>query len=218
VYALYNRNKVILYGLSTSLLLQTIAGLWEYTVRDSEPAPLPLDNYEFHFCIYHPPQRMGHFAIVYISWELGYDIVVFVLTIARTVYMYSRQNVFAKDASGKSSLIGNLLRDGSFYFGCIFSVNLMWVIMTLHAPTGFRAIASIPSACLNTVMVCRVTLNLRISVYGPTIYERTCNGIPLGELPSQLTRRSFGHHAVMDSLAVHSQNQSRVSDFEEIHQ
>src|SRR5712672_366955 len=99
----------------------------------------------------------GHFAIVYISWELGYDAVVFFLTIARTVYVYWKQQGFAKDASGKSSLIENLLRDGSFYFGCvslflthpmlicircIFSVNLMWVYMTLHAPTGFRAIAS----------------------------------------------------------------------------
>jgi hypothetical protein len=33
VYALYNRNKIILYCLSTSLLLQTVAGLWQYTVR-----------------------------------------------------------------------------------------------------------------------------------------------------------------------------------------
>ena len=33
VYAIYNRNKIILYGLSASLLLQTVAGLWQYTVR-----------------------------------------------------------------------------------------------------------------------------------------------------------------------------------------
>ena len=67
VYAIYNRNKVILYGLSASLLFQTIAGLWQYTVRggrresrvlgirtqsltgtNASAAPDPLDNYEFH--------------------------------------------------------------------------------------------------------------------------------------------------------------------------
>jgi hypothetical protein len=67
VYAIYNRNKIILYGLSASLLFQTIAGLWEYTVRhgrresrvleiqtqsltstNASAAPDPLDNYEYH--------------------------------------------------------------------------------------------------------------------------------------------------------------------------
>ena len=67
VYAIYNRNKTILYGLSASLLLQTIAGLWQYTVRggrresrvlgirtqsltgtNASAAPDPLDNYEYH--------------------------------------------------------------------------------------------------------------------------------------------------------------------------
>ena len=69
VYAIYNRNKIILYGLSASLIFQTIAGLWQYTVRggkresrvlriwtqtltganpEASAAPDPLDNYEYH--------------------------------------------------------------------------------------------------------------------------------------------------------------------------
>jgi hypothetical protein len=39
VYAIYNRNKIILYGLSASLLMQTVAGLWEFTVRGSRGEP-----------------------------------------------------------------------------------------------------------------------------------------------------------------------------------
>jgi hypothetical protein len=39
VYAIYNRNKIILYGLSASLLLQTVAGLWQYTVRGGRGEP-----------------------------------------------------------------------------------------------------------------------------------------------------------------------------------
>jgi len=188
VYALYNCNKIVLYGLSTSLVLQTATGIWEYTVRGSKPAPLPLDNYEYHACIYLPPHKLARFSTVYISWELGYDTLVFFLTIARTVYMYWRHQGFTRDADGKSSLIGHLLRDGVFYFGCIFSINLIWVIMISHAPTGLRAIASIPSACLNTVMVCRITLNLRTSAYVPTAIEHTYLTIPLSDLRSPLSR------------------------------
>lgn len=184
VYALYNRNKIILYVLSTSLLLQTVAGLWQYTVRGGKPAPLPLDNYEYHFCIYLPPKRIGHLSTMYVSWELGYDTLVFFLTVVRTVYMHWRHQGIISASEGKPGLISNLVRDGAFYFGCIFSMHLMWVIMILHAPTGLRAIASIPSACVNTVMVCRITLNLRTTVYGPTTFERTnnSNSFPLSDL------------------------------------
>ncbi|KAH9962146.1 hypothetical protein BC827DRAFT_1155001 [Russula dissimulans] len=48
---------------------------------------------------------------------------------AQMVYVYWKQQGFTRDASGKSSLIENLLQDGSFYFRCIFSVNLMWLIV-----------------------------------------------------------------------------------------
>ncbi|KAI0249774.1 hypothetical protein BJV78DRAFT_1224764 [Lactifluus subvellereus] len=142
VYAFYNRNKVILYGLSASLLLQTVAGLWEYTVRGGRPAPLPLDNYEYHFCIYLPPKRIHHLSIMYVSWELGYDCLVFFLTIARTLYMHWRHQGVTSAGSSNHNLISKLVRDGAFYFGCIFSMNLMWVIMILHAPTGLRGIAA----------------------------------------------------------------------------
>lgn len=94
---------------------------------------------------------------MYVTWELGYDSVVFLLTIARTLYMHWRHQGVASAEDPKHSLIGKLVRDGAFYFGCvplfcirtrliciscIFSMNLMWVIMILYAPTGLRGIAA----------------------------------------------------------------------------
>ncbi|KAH9992317.1 hypothetical protein BJV77DRAFT_945366, partial [Russula vinacea] len=192
VYALYNRSQIILYGLSTWLLSQTIAGLWQYTVRGGRPAPLPLDNYEYHFCIYFPPKSIGHLSTMYVSWELGYDTLVFFLTVARTVYMHWRHQGVTSTTGGKPGLISNLVRDGAFYFGCIFSMHLMWVIMILHAPTGLRAIASmyVPILLVNTVLVCRITLNLRTTVYGPTAFERTNNSFPLSGLRNPRSGRS----------------------------
>ena len=42
---------------------------------------------------------------------------------------------------------------------------------------------------INTVMVCRITLNLRTTVYGPTTFERTQNSIPMGEMRSPRSGR-----------------------------
>ncbi|KAI0292302.1 hypothetical protein BC826DRAFT_447948 [Russula brevipes] len=189
VYAFYNRNKIILYCLTASLLLQTAAGIWQYTVEGARPAPLPLDNYQYHFCIYLPPKKIGHTSILYISWELGYDTLVFFLTASRTLYMHWSHQGITTIRGKKPSLMISLVRDGAFYFGCIFSVNLTWVIMILLAPTNLRAISALPSACVNTIMVCRITLNLRMSIYGPTTFERTHNDVPMGDLANARSGR-----------------------------
>ncbi|TFY70477.1 hypothetical protein EVG20_g2506 [Dentipellis fragilis] len=190
VYALYNRNKVVLFGLSTILLAQTIAGIWQYSVSGGTPAPDPIDNYEFHFCIYLPPKKLGRTASMYVFMELGYDTLIFFLTLGRTSYMFWRHQ--GRGPSSRS-LLDNLIRDGAFYFAVIFSINLTWVVMILYAPTGLRAISSIPSACITTVMICRITLNLRVTVYGPPrIDERTgnANEIPLSKLRSLRSPRA----------------------------
>lgn len=203
VYALYNRNRLILFGLSTSLVFQTVAGLWQYTVSGATPAPDPLNNYEYHFCIYLPPKRIGHLSTMYIFWELGYDSIIFFLTIARTFYMHWRH----QSVTGHGGLINNLVQDGAFYFGCIFSVNLMWAVMILHAPTGLRAIAGVPSSCVNALMVCRITLNLRTAAYGPTTFERTQPGIPMANLRSARSPQSPStlNEAGKKDLQVHVQ-------------
>ncbi|KAA1474438.1 hypothetical protein DENSPDRAFT_882800 [Dentipellis sp. KUC8613] len=191
VYALYNRNKIVLFGLSTVLLAQTIAGIWQYSVSGGTPAPDPIDNYEFHFCIYLPPKKLGRTASMYVFMELGYDTLIFFLTLGRTSFMFWRHQ--GRGPSSRS-LLDNLIRDGAFYFAVIFSINLTWVVMILYAPTGLRAISSIPSACITTVMICRITLNLRVTVYGPPrIDERTGNAndnIPLSKLRSLRSPRA----------------------------
>lgn len=54
---------------------------------------------------------------MYVSWELGYDTLVFFLTVARTVYMHWRHQGVTSTTGGKPGLISNLVRDGAFYFG-----------------------------------------------------------------------------------------------------
>ncbi|ETW77234.1 hypothetical protein HETIRDRAFT_326903, partial [Heterobasidion irregulare TC 32-1] len=205
VYALYNRNKIILGTLSIYLLVQTVTGIWQYTIPGGIPAPLPLDNYEFHFCIYLPPKRIGRVSTVYLFMELTYDSLIFLLTIARTIYMH-----WMHQRSGPSTrtLMDKLIRDGAAYFAAIFSMTLTWVLMIMYAPTGLRGIASIPSACVTTVMISRITLNIRTTVYGPPMLdERTAarhgpNAIPLAPLESERSKRFNNTAPKFPSISV----------------
>jgi hypothetical protein len=53
VYAFYNRNKIILYCLSASLLLQTAAGIWQYTIEGARrESPRARDKLGADNCIY----------------------------------------------------------------------------------------------------------------------------------------------------------------------
>ena len=54
---------------------------------------------------------------MYVSWELGYDTLVFFLTFARTAYVCWRHQRVKGATSRKPGLINNLVLDGAFYFG-----------------------------------------------------------------------------------------------------
>ena len=56
---------------------------------------------------------------MYIFWELGYDSTVFLLTIARTIYMHWRHQGVIESGG----LINNLVQDGAFYFGWVPNIR-----------------------------------------------------------------------------------------------
>ncbi|TFY66485.1 hypothetical protein EVG20_g4604 [Dentipellis fragilis] len=182
VYALYGRSKLVAAGLVAILLVQSGAGIWQITVPDSTPVPDPIDNYEFHLCMYAPPKRLAHAWSMYTCISLGYDSLVFFLTLARTSYMFWRHE---GRGPRSSSLMDSLVRDGALYFASIFSINLTWVIMIFYAPSGLRDVAAIPSSCITAVLVSRITLNLRVTIYGHSD-ENTTNAsdVPLSYLRS----------------------------------
>jgi len=159
VYAMYGRSKVILAGLGTILCAQFAAGLWQYTVKGGRVAPDPINNYLYHYCIYLPPASIGSVSSMYVFIELSFNTLLFALTLGRTFFVYWHQRNF-KDAS---SLLKTLAGNGAMYFGVIFCLNLGWALMILLAPTGLRGVFSQPTAALTTIMMSRITLNLRSS-------------------------------------------------------
>ncbi|EIM91395.1 uncharacterized protein STEHIDRAFT_153041 [Stereum hirsutum FP-91666 SS1] len=162
--------------------MQTVIGFWIWTFPGSGPAPDPIDNTEFHICIFLPPKRAGSLSPIYVLFELGFETLIFVLTMARTFYLYKMYPVVG---SRRSTLTQCLIRDGALYYFAIFSFNLLWAVMILHAPTGLRAIAAVPTAAFSATLISRITFNIRIEVMGPTnVFERTENGIPLANMQS----------------------------------
>ncbi|THH14733.1 hypothetical protein EW146_g5635 [Bondarzewia mesenterica] len=150
---------------------------------------------------------------MYVFTELGYDSLIFLLTITRTMYMHWMH----KGAGpGTRTLVDKLIRDGAAYFAAIFTMNLTWVLMIMYAPTGLRGIASVPSSCVTTVMITRITLNLRTTVYGPAQHdERTRHSIPLTPLGvkrrTTLQRRRFDPTAT-ENLTVHVRTEVERDD------
>jgi len=161
VYAMYSKNNYLLAFLITYLLSQTAAGLWQYSPKGFSFAPAPVNSPYLHYCIYLPPKSLGSFASLYVLMELSFHTIICALTLSRAFYMQYRQNSVAK-----GGLIENITKNGSFYFIVIFCSALSWVVMILHAPTTLRAISSVPTSALTSVMICRINLNLRVAVYG----------------------------------------------------
>ncbi|KAA1477966.1 hypothetical protein DENSPDRAFT_628293 [Dentipellis sp. KUC8613] len=187
VYALYNRNKLVLIGLGTMIVGQTMAGIWQVTVPGAAPAQVPIKNheFEFHLCVYTPSPRLQKASGVYICISLGYDSIVFFLTLGRTLYMFQKHQ---GRGPRSRSIVNNLIRDGGLYFASIFSINFIWAIMIFYGPEGLKDLAAIPSSCITAVMISRVTLNLRIIVY-KTVSEdedstATSNDIQMSQLRS----------------------------------
>jgi len=161
VYAMYGKSKYILVALGTLLCAQLSAGLWQYTLKGGRvtTAPDATDLYRYHYCIYLPPASLGSVSSMYVFFDLSFNTILFVLTLGRTFYVYWQQ----RNVKNASSLLKTLAGNGAMYFGVIFCTNLGWAIMILLAAPGLRGVLSQPTAALTTIMMSRITLNLRSS-------------------------------------------------------
>jgi len=161
LYAIYDRSKIVLFILLGLLISQVCVGLWIWTTPGAHPTLDPINNYRYHYCIFIPAAKLGpHNPSVYAFMELSFDTFCFMLTLIRPFLgSYSR-------GRWGLPLWANLAQNGALYFGVIFSINLAWAIMILHASSGLRGAVAAPSAMMMSTFIARITLSLRSSVYG----------------------------------------------------
>jgi len=173
IYAIYNRSKLLLGFLLSILIAQASVGTWIWTTPGAHPAPDLINNYLTHYCIFIPATSLGPSSAGYAFMELSFDSVCFALTLIRPIW----GRIYRNETWG-NQLFKNLAQNGVLYFGVIFSVNLTWAIMILHASTGLRGSAAAPSSMIMSSFIARITLNLRSSFYGQNVDEITVKDGP----------------------------------------
>ncbi|TFY68427.1 hypothetical protein EVG20_g3554 [Dentipellis fragilis] len=223
VYALYSRSKLILIGLSIILLVQTIFGIWQTAVSGKAHVPDPIDNYDFHRGLSVHSQKIlipreGRASEVFVVLSLGYDGLVFFLTLGRTLYMFRKRK---GRGPGSHDLVKNLVRDGALYFAVISSLNLFWTMVIFYAPAGLKGVGVIPSACVTAVVICRITLNLRVIFYTPDYYTTEGGDIPLPTLrahqPTRDAVSQFSAASYLHTVAPTSIGHPEAEDLDEGH-
>ncbi|TFY61212.1 hypothetical protein EVG20_g7143 [Dentipellis fragilis] len=192
-------------------IVQTIFGIWKTVVSGNASVPDLVDNYEFHLCLY-APKNLGRASEVFVLLTLGYDTLVFFLTLGRTSYMFWRRQ---GQGPRSRSLVHNMVQDGVLYFAAISSVNVFWTTIIFCAPAGLQSVAALPSACVTAVVIGRITLNLREVIYVPDGQTTNADDITLSTLRvRQPTLDVFGRV----SAASHPHTAaaaSSVEDFDE---
>lgn len=148
VHAIYGRSKKVTALTSAALVAELAIKIYAFT--DGTRLHLP-DG--IVGCI-----LVGTNNTRYVfSWiaELGFDTLVFVMTMWRTWVLYRQQG------ARPMSLLSLVIRDGVIYFIVIFLANLATVLLFLTAPPDIKAFNASFSTIITTLMVSRLILNLK---------------------------------------------------------
>ncbi|KAG9097584.1 hypothetical protein FS749_005952 [Ceratobasidium sp. UAMH 11750] len=149
VHALW-QNKWVL-GYLCSLCAVQVA-MWGYVLANSEPVSYPIIDGIFHGCILTGKPSFGNKWQMWLFAYVVFDSSVFALVLAKTL-RYSRET--------HSPLIKTLRNDGTAYFVVIFTVNVVWLVMTFRAAEPLKNINEHFSHLVSVVLISRLTIHLR---------------------------------------------------------
>ncbi|KAH8101874.1 hypothetical protein BXZ70DRAFT_932266, partial [Cristinia sonorae] len=181
-YALYNRNRWVLFGTLTVGLSGIGVAAWailfphgQSTIRTPGSG-----------CDMSLSQVQGTYFAIAWGAMLVFDALIFALTVCRA-FVHSRK--------ARGSLFGIMLRDGSIYFGCMAGANLGNIITFIICSPGLKGVPTILTNVLSTTLISRLMLNIR----DPKVLERTRS------LTTQTsTYNAAGHLSQVDNLPFYS--------------
>lgn len=149
VHALWQNKWVLGYLLS---LCAIQVAMWGYVLNNSEPVSYPAIDVLFHGCILTGKPSFGNKWQMWLFAYVVFDSSVFALVLAKTL-RYSRET--------HSPLIKTLRNDGTAYFVVIFTVNVVWLVMTFRADEPLKNINEHFSHIVSVVLMSRLTIHLR---------------------------------------------------------
>ncbi|KAF8686408.1 hypothetical protein RHS04_00108 [Rhizoctonia solani] len=149
VHALWQNKWVLGYLLSLCVIQ---VAMWGYVLNYSEPVSYPNIDVIFHGCILTGKPSFGNQWQMWLFAYVVFDSSVFALVLAKTL-RYSRET--------HSPLVKTLRNDGTAYFIVIFTVNVVWLVMTFHATETLKNINEHFSHLVSVVLISRLTIHLR---------------------------------------------------------
>ncbi|KAG9125704.1 hypothetical protein FRC07_006533 [Ceratobasidium sp. 392] len=149
VHALWQSKWVL--GYLCSLCAIQVA-MWGYVLANSEPVSYPIIDGIFHGCILTGRPEFGNKWQMWLFAYVVFDSSVFALVLAKTL-RYSQET--------HSPLIKTLRNDGTAYFIVIFTVNVVWLVMTFEAAEPLKNINEHFSHLVSVVLISRLTIHLR---------------------------------------------------------
>ncbi|KAI0790370.1 hypothetical protein C8Q75DRAFT_806301 [Abortiporus biennis] len=147
-YALYNRSKRILWLILSTAFVVIVVGCWSIIQTGPKALPIPIDI----GCDPRISASAGHALAIAWSGMLGFDILIFFLTIYKAISARS---------NGRRTLLDILLRDGSIYFGCIAISNLSNIITFILGQSLIKGLTTILTNVISATLISRLMLNLR---------------------------------------------------------
>jgi len=151
-HALYDRSRRVLALTIGAMLAAAIVACWSIM---SGKAAGKQESKEYFFVIGCPfPHSQEEDARLAIAWGglLAFDTLVFTLTVYKSLSL--------RRESG-SSLLSLMLRDGSVYYGVMVASNVANILTYLYCGIFTRGVATTLVNVLSSVMITRLTLNLR---------------------------------------------------------
>ncbi|KZP23491.1 hypothetical protein FIBSPDRAFT_1042930 [Athelia psychrophila] len=165
VYAMYGRSRWIIVVFAIVVVSAVSIGCW---ASFSGPrAQMPEATFYYAGCNGSTTQTQGiRLALAWMG-QLGFDALVFYLTLYKSFVLRSKSN----------HLISTLLRDGSLYFAIMTAFNIGNIVTIVTAPPHFKGAATLSTNVISATMMSRLMLNLRdprmINIYSGRTMERT---------------------------------------------
>lgn len=176
VHALWQNKWVLGYLLSLGVIQ---VAMWGYVLTNSGPVAYPSIDGIFHGCILTGKESFGNKWQMWLFAYVLFDSSVFALVLAKTL-RYSRET--------HSPLIKTLRNDGTAYFTVIFTINVVWLVMTFRATETLKNINEHFSHIVSVVLMSRLTIHLR----SEGDKHRSQPWQPTRPVPSARTRQHSG--------------------------
>ncbi|KAG8684026.1 hypothetical protein FRC09_015658 [Ceratobasidium sp. 395] len=148
--------------------------MWGYVLANSEPVAYPAIDGIFHGCILTGRPEFGNkwqmWLFAYVIFDSsGTDILVPIPLFALYSWDLSIRTSFGQNFKASKQVVitlnliiyAPLRNDGTAYFIVIFTVNVVWLVMTFRAAEPLKNINEHFSHLVSVVLISRLTIHLR---------------------------------------------------------